>query len=71
MYFSLSQTQRAPSRYRAHESRKLIEKRFVTRSPAVQAQRDEPHGGVMHPRTGDIYIADSRNHRVLRIKQQP
>jgi len=39
--------------------------------PALQAQLGEPHGIVTHPRTGDIYIADSRNHRVLRIKQLP
>lgn len=39
--------------------------------PALQAQLGEPHGVVTHPRTGDIYIADSRNHRVLRIKQRP
>ena len=39
--------------------------------PALQAQLGEPHGIVTHPRTGDIYIADSRNHRVLRIKQRP
>ncbi len=37
--------------------------------PALQAQLGEPHGVVTHPITGDIYIADSRNHRVLRIKQ--
>jgi DNA-binding beta-propeller fold protein YncE len=37
--------------------------------PALQAQLGEPHGVVTLPRTGDIYIADSRNHRVLRIKQ--
>jgi sialate O-acetylesterase len=36
---------------------------------ALQAQLGEPHGVMTHPRTGDIYIADSRNHRVLRIKQ--
>ena len=35
---------------------------------ALQAQLGEPHGVTTHPRTGDIYIADSRNHRVLRIK---
>jgi DNA-binding beta-propeller fold protein YncE len=34
---------------------------------ALQAQLGEPHGVVTHPRTGDIYIADSRNHRVLRL----
>ncbi len=38
---------------------------------ALQAQLGEPHGVVTHPRTGDIYIADSRNHRVLRLKQRP
>jgi len=38
---------------------------------ALQAQLGEPHGVVTHPRTGDIYIADSRNHRVLRIKANP
>lgn len=36
--------------------------------PAMQAQLGEPHGVTTHPRTGDIYIADSRNHRVLRIQ---
>lgn len=36
--------------------------------PALKAQLAGPHGVVTHPRTGDIYIADSRNHRVLRIK---
>lgn len=35
--------------------------------PALQAQLGEPHGVVTHPRTGDIYIADSRNHRVLKL----
>ena len=39
--------------------------------PALQAQLGEPHGVVTHPRTGDIYVADSRNHRVLRIKLCP
>lgn len=39
--------------------------------PALQAQLGEPHGVVTHPRTGDIYIADSRNHRVLRLRHQP
>ena len=39
--------------------------------PALQAQLGEPHGVVTHPRTGEIYIADSRNHRVLRIKMKP
>jgi DNA-binding beta-propeller fold protein YncE len=39
--------------------------------PALHAPLGEPHGVVTHPRTGDLYIADSRNHRVLRIKQRP
>jgi DNA-binding beta-propeller fold protein YncE len=39
--------------------------------PALQALLGEPHGIVTHPKTGDLYIADSRNHRVLRIKQRP
>jgi DNA-binding beta-propeller fold protein YncE len=37
--------------------------------PALQALLGEPHGIVTHPKTGDLYIADSRNHRVLRLKQ--
>ena len=36
--------------------------------PALDAQLGEPHGVVTHPRSGDIYVADSRNDRVLRIK---
>lgn len=36
--------------------------------PALQAELGEPHGVVTHPRTGDIYIDDLRNHRVLRLK---
>jgi DNA-binding beta-propeller fold protein YncE len=39
--------------------------------PALHAPLGEPHGVVTHPRTGDLYIADSRNHRVLRIRQRP
>ncbi len=39
--------------------------------PALLAQLNEPHGVVTHPRTGDIYIADSRNNRVLRLKINP
>ncbi len=33
----------------------------------LAAELAGPHGVVVHPRTQDIYIADSRNHRVLRI----
>lgn len=36
--------------------------------PALQAQLAGPHGAVTHPRTGDVYIADSLNDRVLRIE---
>lgn len=39
--------------------------------PALLAHLGEPHGVITNPRTGDIYIADSRNHRVLRLKQRP
>ena len=28
---------------------------------------NRPHGAVIHPRTGELYIADSENHRVLRV----
>lgn len=38
--------------------------------PAIHALLGEPHGIVSHPRTGDLYIADSRNHRVLRLTHQ-
>lgn len=37
----------------------------------LTARLGGPHGVVVHPRSGDIYIADSRNHRVLRIRPQP
>jgi hypothetical protein len=33
----------------------------------LNAELAGPHGVVTHPRTHEIYIADSRNHRVLRI----
>jgi len=34
----------------------------------LEARLGGPHGVVVHPRSGDVYIADSRNHRVLRIR---
>jgi DNA-binding beta-propeller fold protein YncE len=37
----------------------------------LAAELAGPHGVVVHPRTQDIYIADSRNHRVLRISATP
>jgi DNA-binding beta-propeller fold protein YncE len=32
-----------------------------------QAELSQPHGVLAHPKTGDIYIADSSNNRILRI----
>jgi hypothetical protein len=28
---------------------------------------DRPHGAQVHPRTGELYVSDSGNHRVLRV----
>ncbi len=33
----------------------------------LQLQLNRPHGVHVHPQTGDIYIADSSNHRIVRI----
>ena len=30
---------------------------------------NRPHGVSVHPKTGDIYIADSENHRIVKIVQ--
>ena len=35
----------------------------------LAARLGGPHGVVVQPRSGDVFIADSRNHRVLRIRQ--
>jgi DNA-binding beta-propeller fold protein YncE len=35
--------------------------------PALECPLNRPHGAVIHPRTGALYIADSENHRVLRV----
>jgi len=35
--------------------------------PPESCPLNRPHGVVAHPRTGALYIADSENHRVLRI----
>lgn len=35
-----------------------------------QAELNQPHGVVVHPATGDIYIADSSNGRVLKIVRE-
>jgi DNA-binding beta-propeller fold protein YncE len=39
--------------------------------PPEACPLNRPHGVVVHPRTGEIYIADSGNHRVLRIEGGP
>jgi len=35
--------------------------------PAEACELDRPHGAQVHPRTGELYVSDSENHRVLRI----
>ncbi len=35
--------------------------------PPEECPLNRPHGAVVHPRTGELYIADSENHRVLRV----
>ena len=37
--------------------------------PAEACQLDRPHGAQVHPRTGELYVSDSANHRVLRIER--
>lgn len=39
--------------------------------PADRCQLNRPHGVQRHPRTGALYIADSENHRVLRLERAP
>jgi DNA-binding beta-propeller fold protein YncE len=34
---------------------------------ALECPLNRPHGAVIHPKTGALYISDSENHRVLRI----
>jgi DNA-binding beta-propeller fold protein YncE len=36
--------------------------------PALQVQLNEPHGVYVHP-SGTLYIADSNNHRVLKVER--
>jgi DNA-binding beta-propeller fold protein YncE len=36
--------------------------------PAYRCELNRPHGAVVHPRTGDLWISDSGNHRVIRIE---
>jgi sugar lactone lactonase YvrE len=35
--------------------------------PPEQCELNRPHGAVVHPRSGALYISDSENHRVLRV----
>ena len=36
--------------------------------PADRVELNRPHGAVVHPRTGDLYVSDSDNHRVVRVE---
>jgi DNA-binding beta-propeller fold protein YncE len=36
----------------------------------LKAELNQPHGVAVHPKTGDIYIADSSNGRVLKIVRE-
>ena len=38
--------------------------------PPESCQLDRPHGAVRHPGTGEIYVSDSENHRVIRIEKR-
>jgi DNA-binding beta-propeller fold protein YncE len=35
--------------------------------PATGLELDRPHGAVVHPRTGELWVSDSDNHRVVKI----
>jgi DNA-binding beta-propeller fold protein YncE len=35
--------------------------------PPESCELDRPHGAQVHPRTGELYVSDSENQRVLRI----
>jgi DNA-binding beta-propeller fold protein YncE len=37
--------------------------------PADACELDRPHGAQVHPSTGELYVSDSENHRVLRIER--
>jgi DNA-binding beta-propeller fold protein YncE len=39
--------------------------------PPLEAELNQPHGVFVHPTTGDVYIADSSNNRVLKIQRTP
>jgi hypothetical protein len=36
-----------------------------------EAELNQPHGVYIHPATGDLYIADSSNNRVLKVERSP
>jgi DNA-binding beta-propeller fold protein YncE len=36
-----------------------------------QVELNRPHGVTVHPETGEIYICDSSNHRILKIVRKP
>lgn len=37
--------------------------------PPEQCELNRPHGAVVHPKSGAIYVSDSENNRVLRIEK--
>ncbi|MBN9122940.1 MAG: hypothetical protein J0I06_28020, partial [Planctomycetes bacterium] len=36
----------------------------------LKAEFNQPHGVIVHPKTGDVYISDASNGRVLKIVRQ-
>jgi DNA-binding beta-propeller fold protein YncE len=36
----------------------------------LKAELNQPHGVIVHPKTGDIYISDASNGRVLKIVRE-
>jgi glucose/arabinose dehydrogenase len=39
--------------------------------PPERCELARPHGATVQPQTGDIFISDSENHRVIRISRRP
>ncbi len=37
----------------------------------LKAEFNQPHGVIVHPKTGDIYISDASNGRVLKVVREP
>ena len=35
----------------------------------LRAELNQPHGVIAHPKTGEVYIVDSSNHRILKIER--